>query len=423
MSVGFTYQNGVLYADDLPLTSIAEQVGTPAYVYSARALEAAYSRFAAAFADRDALICYAVKANSNLATIGCFARLGAGADVVSGGELARALAAGVPATKIVFAGVGKTIAEMEQALTAGILQFNVESEPELLALNQVALRLGKRAEIAVRINPDVDAGTHAKITTGKMGNKFGIDIDRAAEVYALAATLPGIDAAAVSIHIGSQLTDLAPFQAAFERQCGLVRDLQAAGHKIRRIDFGGGLGIPYRGEEPVSVEAYAATAKRISDGLGCSLVFEPGRHLVGNAGLLLARTVFVKQGSSKRFLILDAAMNDLIRPTLYEAYHEIIPVVQPAADATIDPIDIVGPICETGDTFAKDRPMPPVAAGELVAILSSGAYGAVMASAYNSRPQPPEVLVSGQNMAVIKPRRTLADLFADEVADPFTGVA
>lgn len=413
-SSGFSYRGGVLHVDSVALPDIAAQVGTPTYVYSATALEAGYRSYAGAFADRDALVCYALKANSNLAVIGTFAALGSGADVVSGGELARALAAGVPAERIVFAGVGKTPAEMEQGLAAGILQFNIESEPELQMLDAVARRMGKVAEIAVRVNPDVDANTHAKITTGKKGNKFGIDIDRAAGIYRMAAGLPNIRAVAVSMHIGSQLTDLAPYRAAYERMVELVRALRIDGHVIDRLDLGGGIGITYQGEETIRLADYAAMVKSVTDGLGCRLILEPGRRLVGNAGVLLTRVVYVKQGSSTRFLILDSAMNDLVRPAMYDAWHDFAAVAEPAAGAPLEPVDLVGPICESGDTFARGRPMPPLADGDLVAILSAGAYGAVMASSYNTRPPPAEVLVRGDQFSVIKPRRTAADLFADE---------
>jgi diaminopimelate decarboxylase len=411
----FPYRDGALETDGVPLERIAAAVGTPCYVYSAGAMEASYRRFAEAVHGLDALICYALKANSNLAVIRTFARLGAGADVVSEGELARALAAGVAPGKIVFAGVGKQPGEMAAGLAAGILQFNVESEPELLALDQVAQSQGRRAAVAVRINPDVDAKTHAKITTGRKDNKFGIDIDRAHEIYGLARSLPGIDAAAVAVHIGSQLTDLEPFRAAFARVIELVRQLRAAGHAIRRVDLGGGLGIDYHGETPPPVERYADMVREMTRGLDCHLVFEPGRHLVGNAGALLTRVIYVKRQAGRSFIITDAAMNDLMRPALYEAYHRIRPLRQPGADATGAPVDIVGPVCESTDIFARDRTMPPLAADDLLAIDSSGAYGAVMASTYNSRALPPEVLVRNGTFAVVKPRQPIESLFADEV--------
>ena len=421
--IGFTYKGGRLHADAVDLTSIADQVGTPCYVYSAGAMAASYRAFADAFADVDALICYALKANDKLAVIRTFAALGAGADGVSVGELQRALAAGVDPQKIAFAGVGKRADEMQAALAAGILQFNVESEPELIALDQVARAMGKRAPVVVRVNPDVDAKTHDKIATGRKQNKFGIDIDRAPAVYALARSLPGIAVEGVAVHIGSQITDLEPFRAAFSRLVELVRVLRAEGHTIRHLDLGGGLGIDYTGDTPPPVQRYADVAKSVTRDLGCKLVLEPGRHLVGNAGVLLTRVIYVKQGGDRTFLITDAAMNDLIRPTLYEAYHTIDPVIEPATDAPRAPVDIVGPVCETGDMFASDRPMPPVASGDLLAIRSAGAYGAVMASTYNARPLPPEVLVRDTDVAVIKPRLSLEQLYADErlpnwLADP-----
>jgi diaminopimelate decarboxylase len=411
---GFAYKNGRLHADAVDLTSVAEQVGTPCYVYSAGAMEASYRAFADAFADVDALICYALKANDKLAVIRTFAALGAGADVVSVGELQRALAAGVDPQKIAFAGVGKRPDEMQAGLAAGILQFNVESEPELLALDLVARSMGKRAPVVVRVNPDVDAKTHDKIATGRKHNKFGVSIDHAPAVYALAHTLPGIAVQGVAVHIGSQITDLEPFRAAFSRLVELVRALRADGHEIRHLDLGGGLGIDYHGDTPPPIQRYAEMAKDVTRGLGCSLVLEPGRHLVGNAGVLLTRVIYVKQGADRNFLITDAAMNDLIRPSLYDAYHAIDPVIEPAAGAPRAAVDIVGPVCETGDMFASDRPMPPVASGDVLAIRSAGAYGAVMASTYNARALPAEVLVRDRDMAVIKPRLSLEQLYADE---------
>lgn len=414
MTAGFCYRDGVLHADGVDVAGLASEIGTPAYVYSSALMEQSYRRFADAFKGTDALICFAVKANSNLAVIGTFAALGAGADVVSGGELARALAAGVPPERIVFAGVGKTEDEMAAALKAGILQFNVESEPELLVLDRVARRLATRAEIAIRINPDVDAKTHAKISTGKKGNKFGVDIDQAMAIYDRARSLPGIDAAAVAVHIGSQLTDLEPLKHAFARVRDLVVELKEAGHPIRRIDLGGGIGISYKGESIIDPMDYAAAAKAATDGLGCRLVLEPGRTMVGDAGILLARIVYVKQGSDRRFVILDAGMNDLIRPALYDAYHDIIPVREPAKGAELSAVDVVGPVCESADLFAAQRPLPPLEAGDLVAFRSAGAYSAVMASTYNSRPTPPEILARDGSFAVVKPRVSVEDLFADE---------
>ena len=417
----FHYQDGELHAEQVPLSRIAEAVGTPVYVYSSAALTGAYRRFAAALAAEhlDALICYALKANSNQAVIQTFAAEGAGADVVSEGELRRALAAGVPARKIVFAGVGKTPAEMAFALETGILQFNVESLPELEQLSAVASGLGLVAPVALRINPDVDARTHEKISTGKAENKFGIAYDAAPAVAAAARALPGIRLEGLAVHIGSQLTDLAPYRAAFERLAQLYRDLRAAGHPLQRLDLGGGLGIAYRAEQPPPVEAYARIAAEATRGLGAKLVVEPGRHLVGNAGLLLTRALYVKRATTRAFVIVDGAMNDLIRPTLYEAWHEIEPVAAPPAGAPGELYDIVGPICESGDFFAKQRSLPPLAAGDLLALRSAGAYGAVMASTYNSRPLVPEVLVKDGTFFVVRPRQSYATLIALDRVPPW----
>ncbi|HEV7372253.1 diaminopimelate decarboxylase [Arenibaculum sp.] len=410
----FTYRNGVLHAESVPLPAIAERVGTPFYCYSTAALESAYRAYADAFAGMDASICYALKANSNLAVIRTLARLGAGADVVSVGELKRALAAGVPASRIVFSGVGKTRAEMRTALGLGIYQTNVESLPELEALSEVAASMGVVADTAVRVNPDVDALTHAKISTGRKENKFGVDMELARSVYARAASLPGVRPVSVAVHIGSQLTDLAPFRSAFERVAALVLALREDGHDIRRVDLGGGLGISYRGEVPPSLADYAELVRATTGGLGCHVTLEPGRSLVGNAGILVARTVYRKAGVHRNFLILDAAMNDLIRPSLYDAWHTILPVDEPARDAAEEPMDVVGPVCESGDTFAVQRALPPIGAGDLVAFLSAGAYGAVMSSTYNSRPLAPEVLVNGSEFAVIRKRPTIEELMAAE---------
>lgn len=411
----FTYAGGRMQTDGVDLAQIADAVGTPAYVYSSAALEETYRRFAAALAPLDPLICYAVKANSNLAVIGTFARLGAGADVVSVGEMARALAAGVPGERIVFAGVGKRGDEMAAALKAGILQFNVESEPELLALNEVALGLGLRATASLRVNPDIDAGTHPKITTGSRDNKFGVDIASAKRLFETARELPGIDLSGVAVHIGSQLTDLAPLRDTFAAIARLVRELRGRDHAIRRIDLGGGIGIAYQGETVIDPAEYARVVMETVGDLGAKLIVEPGRSLVGNAGVLLSRVVYVKQGEARRFVILDAAMNDLLRPALYEAYHEIAPLVEPPANAERSPVDIVGPVCESADRFAAERMMPPLAAGDLVAIKSAGAYAAVMASTYNSRPIAAEVLARDGDFAVIKPRQDISQLFADEI--------
>ncbi len=408
----FEYRDGELFAEDVPLARIAARVGTPAYVYSAGAMRAAYSDLAGAMDGLNTTICYAMKANDNLAVVRTFAELGAGADVVSGGELAGAMAAGVPADKIVFAGVGKTREEMAQAIEAGIWQFNVESEPELIALSEVAGARGAEAVVALRVNPDVDAKTHAKITTGKKENKFGISIERAHEVYKLAASLPGIRPEAVAVHIGSQLTRIEPYEAAFAKLADLTRALLADGLPIRRVDLGGGIGIDYRGEQPPTPRVYAEAVRRTVGDLGLELICEPGRSLVGNAGVLLAGVIYVKD-EGKRFVILDAAMNDLLRPALYDAWHDIVPVREAAPDAALSEADVVGPICESGDVLGLARALPPLDAGDLIAIRSAGAYAAVMASNYNSRPLAPEVLVDGDRFAVVRPRQSVAEMIGE----------
>jgi diaminopimelate decarboxylase len=412
----FVYRRHRLYAEDVPLEVIAERVKTPVYVYSAATMERHYRVFADALAGLPATVCYAVKANSNIAVIRTFARLGAGADVVSGGELRAALAAGVPGSRIVYSGIGKTAEEMAAALRAGIMQINVESEPELETLDAVARATGHRARVAIRINPDVDANTHAKISTGRSENKFGIEWTGAHRVYARAAAMPGIAVVGAAVHIGSQLTDLGPYRTAFHRLRDLVAMLRADGHRIDTLDLGGGLGIPY-GTENVPVPtpaAYADIVRTTVGDLGCRLILEPGRMLVGNAGVLLTRVLYVKEGSTRTFVIVDAAMNDLMRPALYAAYHGIVPVVEPSERTPLREVDVVGPVCETGDTFATDRPLPPVAAGDLLALRSAGAYGAVMASTYNVRPLVPEVLVSEDRFAVIRPRMNVEELLARE---------
>lgn len=408
----FFYRDGILHAEDVALSEIAAAVGTPAYVYSEATLTRHFRVFDEALAGLPHLVCYAMKANSNLAVLRVTARLGAGMDVVSGGEYLRARAAGVPGDRIVFSGVGKTAEEMRLALGGGIRQFNVESEPELRALSAIATELGLRAPIALRVNPDVDARTHAKIATGKSENKFGIPIGKAVAVYAEAARLPGIEIVGVDVHIGSQLTDLAPFEAAFTKIADLTVRLRAEGHDIRRLDLGGGLGIPYRAtnEAPPLPFDYGEVIRRTLGHLGCEIEIEPGRLIAGNAGVLLASVLYVKEGDGRDFLILDAGMNDLVRPAMYEAWHDVVPVVEPGPDAVPRPIDVVGPVCETGDTFARDRALPPLGAGDLVAFRSAGAYGAVMASEYNSRPLVPEVLVSGSRWAVVRPRPTLDEM-------------
>ncbi|WP_262030543.1 diaminopimelate decarboxylase [Microvirga sp. Mcv34] len=419
----FAYRDGVLHAEGVDLSRLADEVGTPFYCYSSATLERHYRVFAEAFADTDALVCYAMKANSNQAVLRTLGRLGAGMDIVSEGELRRALAAGVPGERIVFSGVGKTRSEMAFALDSGILCFNVESEPELEALSEVALSKSARAPVSIRINPDVDAKTHAKISTGKSENKFGIPIARAREVYARAAALKGIAVTGVDMHIGSQITDLAPYDNATALLAELARDLMADGHKLHHIDLGGGLGIPYRenNEPPPDPQAYAAIVKRHTKDLGLKLVFEMGRLIAGNAGVLIARVIYVKQGADKPFVIVDAAMNDLIRPTLYEAHHDIKPVAEASPATPRIVADVVGPVCETGDYLALSRDMPEVKAGDLIAIMTAGAYGAVQASTYNTRRLVPEVLVRGDDHAVVRPRPTYEELIGlDRVPDWLT---
>lgn len=412
----FDYHDGILHAEGVSLEAVAAAVGTPFYCYSTATLTRHFNVFAAALEGLDATVCYAVKANSNLAVIRTLADLGAGADVVSEGELRRALAAGMPAERIVFSGVGKTRRELTFALEKGILQINVESEPELLMLNEVAAERGLKARIAVRVNPDVDANTHAKITTGRKENKFGIDWSLAHQVMRRAAGLPGIDLQGVAVHIGSQLTDLQPFRAAFDRVRDLVAMLRADGIAIRRVDLGGGLGVPYEPDAgpPPSPAEYGQAVREAFADMDVALVLEPGRLLVANAGVLVTRVVHRKEGTTRSFAIVDAAMNDLVRPAMYDAYHDIVPVRQPAADAARQPIDVVGPICESSDVFAKQRPLPPVQAGDLIALRTAGAYGAAMASMYNSRLLVPEVMVKGTDFAVVRERPTYEDMLALE---------
>ncbi len=413
----FVYQDGVLCAEDVSVVEIAAQVGTPFYLYSSATLLRHYRLFDEALAGMDHLVCFAMKSLSNQAILQLLGEAGAGMDVVSGGEYARARAAGVPGERIVFSGVGKTRVEMRQALEGGIRQFNVESEPEMEALSAVAVELGKIAPITIRVNPDVDAKTHAKIATGKSENKFGIPIARAREVYAHAARLPGIEVIGIDVHIGSQLTDLAPFEAAYLKVAELTEQLRADGHTIKRLDLGGGLGIPYvqSNEAPPSPLDYGAMIKRTVGHLGCEIEIEPGRLISGNAGVLVSRAIYVKDGADRQFLILDAAMNDLIRPAMYDAHHDIVPVVQPEAGAERATYDIVGPVCESGDTFAKGRAMAQIAPGDLVVFRSAGAYGAVMASEYNSRPLIPEVLVQNDQFAVIRARPTFDEMIARDI--------
>jgi diaminopimelate decarboxylase len=418
----FEYRDGVLHAEDVPVPEIAAAVGTPFYCYSTATLTRHYNVFAEAFADLDTMICYAMKANSNQAVLKTLASLGSGADVVSEGELRRALAAGIPPQKIMFSGVGKTAREMDLALSAGILCFNVESEPELDLLSARATALGVTAPVSLRINPDVDARTHHKIATGKAENKFGIPSQRAREVYARAAGLPGLHVAGIDMHIGSQITELQPFDDAFGLLNRLVGELRADGHAIEHVDLGGGLGVPYKDDNqpPPLPDAYAAIVHRHMSKLGLKVIFEPGRLIAANAGILVSQVIYLKEGGAKVFLIVDAAMNDLIRPTLYDAFHTIRPVVAPAPDAPRIVADVVGPVCETGDYLAHDRDLPRLGAGDLIAIATAGAYGAVQSSTYNSRLLVPEVLVNGDRFHVVRRRPTYDELIGlDSVPDWF----
>ena len=408
----FLYKNGVLHAENVAIPDIVASVGAPFYVYSTATLTRHFQLFDDALAGMDHLVCYAMKAASNQAILQTLAKLGAGMDVVSGGEYARARAAGVPGERIVFSGVGKTRDEMRLALTGGIRQFNVESEPEMAVLSAVATELGVQAPITIRVNPDVDAKTHAKIATGKSENKFGIPISRAREVYAQAAALPGIDVIGIDVHIGSQLTQLEPFELAYQKVAELTETLRADGHNIRRLDLGGGLGIPYTrsNEAPPLPTDYGAMVKRVLGHLNCEIEIEPGRLIAGNAGILVSQVIYVKEGEDRKFLILDAAMNDLIRPAMYDAHHDIEPVIEPQAGAERATYDVVGPVCESGDTFAKGREMAQMTAGDLVAFRSAGAYGAVMSSEYNTRPLIPEVMVNGSEFAVIRSRPSFDEI-------------
>ena len=408
----FIYKNGVLHAEDVAVPDIVASVGAPFYVYSTATLTRHFQLFDDALAGMDHLVCYAMKAASNQAILQTLAKLGAGMDVVSGGEYARARAAGVPGERIVFSGVGKTRDEMRLALTGGIRQFNVESEPEMAVLSAVATELGVKAPITIRVNPDVDAKTHAKIATGKSENKFGIPISRAREVYAQAAALPGIDVIGIDVHIGSQLTQLEPFELAYQKVAELTETLRADGHNIRRLDLGGGLGIPYTrsNEAPPLPTDYGAMVKRVLGHLNCEIEIEPGRLIAGNAGILVSQVIYVKEGEDRKFLILDAAMNDLIRPAMYDAHHDIEPVIESQAGAERATYDVVGPVCESGDTFAKAREMAQMTAGDLVAFRSAGAYGAVMSSEYNTRPLIPEVMVNGSEFAVIRSRPSFDEI-------------
>jgi len=408
----FLYRDGALHAEDVPVAEIAAAVGTPFYVYSSATLLRHFTLFDDALSWGDHLVCYAMKAASNQAILKLLGDAGAGMDVVSGGEYLRARAAGVPGDRIVFSGVGKTEDEMRMALTGGIRQFNVESEPEMRALSAVATSMGVTVPITVRVNPDVDAKTNEKIATGRKGDKFGIPISRASEVYSMAASLPGLKVVGIDVHIGSQLTDLEPFRTAYLKVADLTRQLRAEGHEITRLDLGGGLGIPYERSNlaPPLPTDYGDLIRETVGDLGCEIEIEPGRLIAGNAGILVASTIYVKEGEDRQFLILDAAMNDLIRPAMYGAHHDIVPVIEPEPGAEPAQYDIVGPVCESGDTFAKHRQMPAVGPGDLVAFRSAGAYGAVMSSEYNTRPLIPEVLVQGDQFAVIRPRPTFDEI-------------
>ncbi|MBJ3761333.1 diaminopimelate decarboxylase [Maribius pontilimi] len=413
----FLYRDGQLHAEDVPLAQIADQVGTPFYCYSSATLTRHFQLFDDALQGMDHLVCFAMKSLSNVAVLKLLGDLGAGVDVVSGGEYARARAAGIPGERIVFSGVGKTRDEMAQTLSGGIRQFNVESEPELQALSDVASGLGLTAPITLRVNPDVDAQTHEKIATGRKEDKFGVPIARAREIYAHAAALPGIKVIGIDVHIGSQLTSLDPFEAAYAKVADLTRQLRADGHEITRLDLGGGLGIPYARDNlaPPLPSDYGDLIRRTVGDLDCEIEIEPGRLISGNAGVLVSRVIYVKEGEGRTFLILDAAMNDLLRPAMYGAHHDVVPLVEPPAGIPYAPVDIVGPVCESGDTFAKARPMPPLKPGDLVAFRSAGAYGAVMASEYNSRPLVPEVLVQADHSAVIRARPTFDDMIKRDI--------
>jgi diaminopimelate decarboxylase len=412
----FAYRQGVLHAEDINLVDLAASVGTPFYCYSTATLERHYRVFADAFSGMDAEVCYSVKANSNLGVLATLARAGAGMDVVSEGELRRVLAVGVAPEKIAFSGVGKTKDEMALALQHGIFAFNVESEPELRLLSEIASALGRPARVALRVNPDVDAETHHKMATGKADNKFGIPFGEALTLYLLADALPGIDPRGVHMHIGSQITDLAPFRNAFALLKELVEDLRANDFAIDFVNLGGGLGVPYRSDAPAPPlpAAYGKLVREAVGDLDCKLLFEPGRLIAANAGVLVSRVLYVKHAEPKTFTIVDAAMNDLVRPTLYEAYHEIWPVVEPAPNATLTTSDVVGTVCETGDYLALGRPLPDLNAGDLIVVMTAGAYGAVLASQYNSRLLVPEVLVAGDRCAVTRPRPSYGDMLAAE---------
>ncbi len=421
----FAYQNGSLHAEGVDLRTIAAEVGTPFYCYSTATIERHYKVLTEAFTGQDHLICFAVKANSNQAVLTTLARLGAGMDVVSEGELRRARAAGVPANRIIFAGVGKTREEMAYALREGILGFNIESAPELDQLSQVASSLSLTASIAIRVNPDVDAKTHAKISTGKSENKFGVPFLDAPALYERASTLPGIAVSGIHMHIGSQITELGPFRDAFTLMREMVLDLRSRGITLKHLDIGGGLGVPYRADNewPPHPDEYARVVKETLGDLRLKIVMEPGRMIIGNAGILVTRVIYVKEGQGRRFTIVDAAMNDMIRPTLYEAHHDVWPVTEPTGIHDLVAQDLVGPVCETGDYLALDRPLPAFAPDDLIALMTAGAYGAVMSSTYNTRPLVPEILVNGETYAVVRPRPTYDDLIGQDRLPPWLASA
>ncbi|MGO4126966.1 diaminopimelate decarboxylase [Inquilinus sp. YAF38] len=415
----FAYRDGALFAEDVDLAAVAAQVGTPAYVYSTAALVANYRAYVDALAGLPIAVCFAAKANSNLAVLRTLVAQGAGIDVVSTGEMKRALAAGCPPDRIVFSGIGKTVEDLEAALLAGIHQINVESLQELELLSQVAVRLRRDAVVAFRVNPDVDAKTHTKISTGRKGDKFGIELEDAAVAYDRARALPGVRPVGIAAHIGSQLLDLSPYRDAYRRLAELVRDLRAAGHVVERLDLGGGIGISYKGDPAPALADYARIVRETVGDLGCQLMCEPGRSICGDAGVLLSRVLFIKPGRTRNFVILDAAMNDLVRPAMYDAWHGIVPLRQPAEGAAEAEFDVVGPVCESSDTFAKARSLPPLAAGDLVAFTGAGAYGAVMASTYNTRPLVPEVLVDKDRFAIVRKRPTFEEMVAGESLPPW----
>lgn len=418
----FAYADGVLHAEGVDLRALAEAVGTPAFIYSQATLERHHNVLKAAFAPLDVHVCYAVKANANQAVIATLARQGAGADTVSEGEIRRAMAAGIDAAHIVFAGVGKTDAELAFAIGAGVRQINVESAAELERVSALAGAMGRVQDIALRVNPDVGAGGHAKITTGKAQNKFGIEMDAAEALYAQAAGMAGVRPVGLSVHIGSQIVDLSPLEAAYTRMAGSVARLRARGLSVSRLDLGGGLAAIYEeGAGGPDLSAYGAMVRRVVGPLDVGVDVEPGRMIAANAGILLSRVVLTKRNGGRDFVVLDAAMNDLIRPALYDAYHEILPVAEPEPAAGLAPKDVVGPVCETGDTFALARPLPPLQTGDLVALMGAGAYGFAMASTYNSRRLPPEVLVSGERWAVTRPRQTWEEMFGMESCPPWLG--